>query len=374
MDKSAVLSTQKIKPIDTSIVNFQDLYNDDYRGKWELRKLFIAWFHIIPDVINIYKINCIKANDWLLNIYQPEIQDCYYEKKNTVHDSKIEYGHIYYLLFDDLIVHLNFKDDHVGLLYRKTDTAIVNKLTQEMQKMSIPKQASDINILYNDSRQGLSLKPLSVNKPKQIIEDNYNDDLMPVHKIIVNRLSTDDDKGLVLLHGKPGTGKTSYIRYLITETNKNAIFLPPSMAYSINDPQMMKILIDHPNSILVIEDAENIIIDREKKGCSPVSALLNLSDGLLSDCLNIQIICSFNTDLSKVDNALMRKGRLIAKYEFKELCAGKAQALSDKLGFSKKIDSPMTLTAIYNQDERDFQQIQRRTIGFGAFAAEKQAV
>jgi ATP-dependent 26S proteasome regulatory subunit len=124
-------------------------------------------------------------------------------------------------------------------------------------------------------------------------------------------------------------------------------------------------LIDHPNSIFVIEDAENIIIDRNHNGSSSVSALLNLADGLLSDCLNIQIICSFNTDLSYVDSALMRKGRLIAKYEFAELEMSKAQALSNKLGFSSAITLPMTLAAVYNQHEREFgATVQRKTIGF----------
>ena len=79
--------------------------------------------------------------------------------------------------------------------------------------------------------------------------------------------------------------------------------------------------------------------------------------------MNIQIICSFNTDLSKVDSALMRKGRLIAKYEFKALEVTKAQQLSDKLGFQTKILTPTILTDIYNQDENDFQQ-KKRVIGF----------
>ncbi|MBK6834485.1 MAG: hypothetical protein IPG89_09500 [Bacteroidetes bacterium] len=52
----------------------------------------------------------------------------------------------------------------------------------------------------------------------------------------------------------------------------------------------------------------------------------------------------------------MRKGRLIAKYEFKELEIEKAQQLSNKLGFDTNINSSMTLTSIYNQDEKDFQQ------------------
>lgn len=169
---------------------------------------------------------------------------------------------------------------------------------------------------------------------------------------------------MVLLHGKPGTGKTSYIRYLFTSVNKKVIFLPPNMVSSITNPELLPLLINNPNSIFVIEDAENIIIDREQNGISPISALLNISNGLLSDCLNIQVICSFNTDLSKVDSALMRKGRLIAKYEFTELEVSKAQKLSDKLGFETEISKPMTLTDIYNQSEMSFQNPKRKAVGF----------
>lgn len=138
------------------------------------------------------------------------------------------------------------------------------------------------------------------------------------------------------------------------------------MATEITNPNLMKLLINNPNSVFVIEDAENIIMDREENGYSPVSTLLNLSDGLLSDCLNIQIICSFNTDLSKVDSALLRKGRLIAQYEFKELETQKAQQLSDKLGFQTQISKPMNLTDIYNQKEMNFENGKTRIpIGFG---------
>jgi hypothetical protein len=206
---------------------------------------------------------------------------------------------------------------------------------------------------------------MEITKPKFSIEENYNDVFLSVHQTILSRLRKKDDKGLVMLHGKPGTGKTSYIRYLLTKIKKPVIFLPPNMAASITDPSLMNVLIDNPNSVFVIEDAENIIIDRNRNGSSSVSALLNLADGVLSDCLNIQIICSFNTDLSRVDNALTRKGRLIAKYEFLELDVPKAQALSDKLGFSSVISSPMTLAAIYNQHEMDFTPtVKRKTIGF----------
>ena len=38
--------------------------------------------------------------------------------------------------------------------------------------------------------------------------------------------------------------------------------------------------------------------------------------------------------------------------------------LSKKLGFKSQINSPMTLTAIYNQEEKDFQQKKYNPIGF----------
>jgi hypothetical protein len=52
------------------------------------------------------------------------------------------------------------------------------------------------------------------------------------------------------------------------------------MAGAITNPGIQ--LIENPNCIFVIEDAENIVVDREKDGNSPVHlALLNISDGLL---------------------------------------------------------------------------------------------
>jgi len=125
------------------------------------------------------------------------------------------------------------------------------------------------------------------------------------------------------------------------------------------------LLTENPNSILVIEDAENVINSRENNPKSPVSALLNITDGLLSDCLNVQVICSFNTDISKIDSALLRKGRLIARYEFNALEPYKAQQLSNKLGFTTKIHQPITLTEIYNQKQQDYSQKSNLTkIGF----------
>jgi hypothetical protein len=328
---------------------------------------YLIRFQTFPNSISVNGIDLEKATEWIFETYKDEITDCDYGKTiNKKGKMMIEDAHFF--LFDDLFVRLarQYNGDVAELLFRKTDHTLVEKIAEELSKFKRSKKRKEPEVmLLVKGDYGLETRALPITKPQLTIEDNYNSDFLPIHKIVLGRLEKENDKGLVLFHGKPGTGKTSYIRYLITNLDKNVIFLPPNMAASITDPGLINVMIDHPNSVFVIEDAENIIIDRNHNEGSAVSALLNLADGLLSDCLNIQIICSFNTDLSRVDNALMRKGRLIAKYEFKELEAKKAQALSNKLGFDTQIAEPMTLAAVYNQDDIDFSSTaHRKTIGF----------
>lgn len=66
-----------------------------------------------------------------------------------------------------------------------------------------------------------------------------------------------------------------------------------------------------------------------------------------------QIIATFNCDLTKIDPALLRKGRLIANYEFNKLDLESARILSDKLGYGiENVNEPMTLAEVYNQGEK----------------------
>ena len=344
-------------------MNVVSVFEDEKSENLNEHNLYLARFGRIPNRFRMRSIDCKKANEWLMQNFRDNITDCSYINRYKERKG-LFFEHLYYFLFDDLLIYLE-DWGRVTFLYRKTDSTLVNKIATELKKFKKRSRNKPEMELLVSASDGLSTRTMKITRPKLSIEDNYNDDFLAVHQTILERLRKKNDKGLVLLHGKPGTGKTSYIRYLITKTKKPVIFLPPNMAASITDPGLMNVLINNPNSVFVIEDAENIIIDRNRSGSSSVSALLNLADGLLSDCLNIQIICSFNTDLSRVDSALTRKGRLIAKYEFGELDVVKAQALSNKLGFLSIITSPMTLAAVYNQNETEFvAATQRRSVGF----------
>ena len=186
-----------------------------------------------------------------------------------------------------------------------------------------------LNILVK-GQYGFELEEVNIECPEIDFKLNYNSDFKPIHDLIKQKLSVDKSKGLVLLHGKAGTGKTNYIRYLINNLKKRIIYIPPNMASAISDPELIKFFINYSNSILVIEDAENVLMKRAAHSSQAIANILNLSDGLLSDCVSTQIIATFNTDILNIDSALLRKGRLIAKYEFKELEPEITEKLSKK--------------------------------------------
>jgi hypothetical protein len=102
----------------------------------------------------------------------------------------------------------------------------------------------------------LEFSPLPINIPVLDLATHYNDDLLPAHDAILKRLQEPNEKGIVILHGPPGTGKTSYSRHLCGLTDKPKLFIPPNLAGRIADPEFINLLHDNTNSILIIEDAD----------------------------------------------------------------------------------------------------------------------
>lgn len=211
------------------------------------------------------------------------------------------------------------------------------------------------NTIFKEHR----ITPLDVD-----IDKMYNDDFKLVHEHIVKSLQ-ESKKGVFLFHGEAGSGKTNYIKNLTRLVpEKKFVFVPVGVIPHLADPSFIGLLIDNKGSVLVLEDCENFIKDRGQSGSNVVSTILNLSDGILSDVLGIQIICTFNADIGKIDEALRRKGRLIDEYEFGKLKLDKAKELGKTLGV--EVTEEMTLSEIYNaKDESNRVEVKRKRIGFG---------
>ena len=160
---------------------------------------------------------------------------------------------------------------------------------------------------------------------------------------------------------------TSYLRYLTKFiTKKEILFIPPSMAEMLAEPSIIPFLIENKNCVLIIEDAEKVISDRETNvSAGGVSNILNLTDGILGDCLNVQIIATFNIKRDKIDQALLRKGRLIAEHKFEELSIDETNKLLKYLNKNTASDKGLTLADIYNIDSDEIRvKSNKNKIGF----------
>lgn len=194
------------------------------------------------------------------------------------------------------------------------------------------------------------------------IEGNYNDDL-PDEKI--NSVLEEDSSSIIILHGPCGTGKTNYIRNLISKhRDKSFYWLDSSMFAQINSSEFINFLLECKNGIFILEDCEVLLTDRDRSGNGLLSSLLNISDGILGDSMHLKFICTFNADLQSIDKALLRKGRLKVKYEFRDLKKDKVKAIFKKLGIDESNAKDMPLCDVYNFEEDNGGKQNNRKVGF----------
>lgn len=237
-------------------------------------------------------------------------------------------------------------------------------LLKGVKRPSVAK--NKIFIVYR-GMHGFDKIGFNVNKLNVNLEENYNDDFPDMSEKIIEGLNSKNKTNLVILSGEPGTGKTTYIRYLTSRLKKNVIFISPDMVDSITDPGFIPFLMQNNDSILIIEDAEPALEKRGNGGrSSAVSNVLNLTDGLLSDCLKISIVATFNTGVKNIDEALTRKGRLLMNYKFEKLSAEKSKKLLEKNGHKEvEVKEPMTLAEIYFYGtDNNVKTNQLRKLGF----------
>ncbi|MBM2816664.1 MAG: hypothetical protein HW421_3426 [Ignavibacteria bacterium] len=166
-----------------------------------------------------------------------------------------------------------------------------------------------------------------------------------------------NNKGLALFYGPPGTGKTYCIRNIISDLRKDRFFIyvPSNMLNNILEPSFISFLTEYivdnkdKKIILIIEDAEVLLRDREENGNQGISNLLNLTDGLLNDILGFQVIATFNMEIENLDKAILRDGRLLARKEFSRLSIDEAKTLKTFLGLNGEVTKEMSLAEIYTQ-------------------------
>ncbi len=260
--------------------------------------------------------------------------------------------------------------DNIYLSYvvvdRLMDSSMVTDITFYFKEEDDSNLVNDIIDLLNDclldyteeesvnlntislSQNGLEIEPIN---NQSIDNDNldsyYNSETFKELQKLVKKVKK-NNKGLSILWGQKGTGKTAAINYIADNLDRIVFFIPNNLIeHTINNPDFRKFLKKHHKPIIIIDDCEMIFNEYFAKSNVVVNNLLQLVDGFLSDDLEVNIITIFNVeDEDEIDHTLLDCNNLIEVVEFSYLEEEEATELSRIIGHGKKYKNKTKLIDI----------------------------
>jgi hypothetical protein len=127
----------------------------------------------------------------------------------------------------------------------------------------------------------------------------------------------ESESNILILLGEPGTGKTTFIRELLVRNNLEAMITYEEQL--MNSDRLYIDLITDDEDILIMEDADTMLLSRETAGNRVMSKLLNISDGLMKNRKKIIFTANLEyNSLNQTDHALIRPGRCFDVLNFRE--------------------------------------------------------
>ena len=269
----------------------------------------------------------------------------------------------------------------------------LEKITQFLEtKFQEVKKEKQIHMIAPDEyTEQVSLYPMG-DVSSELNRENYDEETLKKVDYVVTELNSKNPTGrMLLIDGSPGTGKSFLIRGILKELNFGiCVLVPVSMLESLDKPTLIPLLMKNKLSkttgnlvkskvdsettskpiILILEDADNILVPRAADNMSAISSLLNYTDGIFGSLFDLRIIATTNAPHVEIEKALLRPGRLLKRIHVGLLSKAKAEEVYERLtGQKRKFEKEISLAAVYslakgNEIEEDSSEDRQQVVGF----------
>jgi uncharacterized protein DUF5925/ATPase family protein associated with various cellular activities (AAA) len=183
-------------------------------------------------------------------------------------------------------------------------------------------------IFWHQANGGARQTPREIDAPDWAeIRHNYPAEARPALDQLIAMTAPETGGRLVLLHGEPGTGKTTALRALARAwapwcradyiVDADRLFGSPSYLLEVITNHHIPVpgvrIRARPWRLLIVEDCDELIrADAKSATGQALSRLLNVTDGMVGQGLKVLVCITTNEDLHRLHRAVIRPGRCLA--------------------------------------------------------------
>ena len=245
--------------------------------------------------------------------------------------------------------------DVIFFYKNESDEEFIEKIISEICNCVIDYEKDTINKFNTMSltSNSIELEPFSVDVDSIEIEGRYNEDTIKKAEKLQKKIRK-SNKGLSVLCGDRGVGKTTLAKHICSKIDRMTIFIPNNMVdLTINGPEFKNFIKKFEKLLIVIDDCE-FMSNNQLIRMNPFSNnIIQLVDGFLSDNLNLQVILIFNDLEEDIDENILDCNSLLDVIEVDDLDSELATELSKNLGYNKKYKDSIRLIDVVQNKKMD---------------------
>jgi hypothetical protein len=230
---------------------------------------------------------------------------------------------------DDFLAIFNwsYESTHVGIFVTLSASSIkevkeyIENIKKVLSSYLVTSKSVNYNILQNDNGS------LHETTYQDILNVDFNPIAVPfisdVDRYIENFLNA--KAPILILQGSPGTGKTTFVKYILQAMQKRVLQLKDefNVTYSFDEElfyssDFYKQLIFDDYDVQVYEDINQVLYKNQEAELNPINKFLSVTDGLISKYKKIIITTNIESK-SQLNPALLRPGRCFDVLEFRNL-------------------------------------------------------